>query len=574
MASFLKHFRTVSGLTVLSRLAGLARDAALAHVLGAQWVMDAYAMAFRLPNLLRQLLGEGALSAAFIPVFTDYLERGGRKAANRFMSLMIVALVATLAAVTLLADGAFLVLRYLTESGTKWHLIFGLSAVLFPFGILVCLVAFLQAALNCRQHFAMPALAPIVLNLFIIAGAVVAGLLVADGAVTQVYVIAGFILLAGVVEIAVQVPVMRRVGLEFRPIWDLRDEGLRRVLHLLGPVVIAVGVIQINVFMDSLIANLLSPNAVGAETFRLGPWEIAYPMKIGAASVLYYGPLIYQFPLGVFGIALATVIFPVLTRYAVRKDLAGMARTASHALRLTLFIGVPSGLGIILVCEPLIRLVFNHGRFAESPDAVARTVWVASLYALGIWSYSANHILMRAFYAMEDIRTPRRVAMLGAGLNFVCNLILVWPMAEGGLAIATVLSAVFQTVVLSRILSRASARLDWRAVGSSAARTLAATVLMGAGAWAVMHWAVPLTGLAGRPLLGAQLAGGVVAGAVVFAVAARLMRMSELRDLLGRTPAELTDEPPGGGDADDAGPGAPADASPDADPLDPDSPAR
>ena len=542
MASFLKHFRTVSGLTVLSRVAGLARDAALAHVLGAGWVMDAYAMAFRIPNLLRQLLGEGALTAAFVPVFTDYLEKGGRRAASRFMSLMIVMLVAALAALMLAADGLFLVLRHLSDPGTKWHLIFGLAAVLFPFALFVCLVALLQAALNCCRHFAMPAVAPILLNLFIIAGALAAGLWVTDDPIAQAYVIAGAILVAGIAEIAIQVPVLKRVGLVFRPVWDVRDAGLRHVLTLLGPVVVAVGIIQINVFMDSLLANLLSPNVAadapaGApvpDAFDLGPWRIPYPMKTGAASVLYYGPLIYQFPLGVFGIALATVIFPVLTRYAVRKDLAGMARTASHALRLTLFIGLPAGLGVILVCKPLILLVFHHGRFAEADDAVGRTAWVASLYALGLWSYSANHILTRAFYAMEQITTPRRIAVMAAGLNFACNLILVWPMAEGGLALSTVIAAVFQTGVLSLLLNRQCAHLEWRSVAASALRTLLAAVVMGAVVWAAVYRAAPLLAPQGRWLYIIQLVSGIGVGGAVFFLAARLLGMSELGDLLTR----------------------------------------
>jgi putative peptidoglycan lipid II flippase len=545
VASFLKHLPVVSGLTLLSRLAGLARDAALAHVLGAQWVMDAYSMAFRLPNLLRQLLGEGALSAAFIPVFTGYLEKEGREAANRFMSLMIVVLVATLAALTLVGDGVLLALRwYLTEAGSKWHLIFGLSAVLFPFGIMVCLVALLQAALNCRHHFALPALAPVVLNLFIIGGAVTAGLAVGGDTVTQVYWIAGFILVAGLVEIAVQAPAMKWAGLVFRPVWDLRHAGLRRVLQLLGPVIIAVGVVQINVYMDSLIANLLSPGEDGVASFFLGAWEIAYPMKIGAASVLYYGPLIYQFPLGVFGIALATVVFPVLTQYAVRRDLAGMARTASHALRLTLFIGVPAGVGIILVCEPLIQLVFNHGRFAEAPDAVARTVWVASIFSLGIWSYSANHILNRAFYAMEQITTPRRVAMMAAGLNLTCNLILVWWMAEGGLALSTVISAVFQTAVLAWVLQQRCAHLEWRAIGASALKTLAAAAVMGVAVWAAAYWAAPLALEPGRKLYALQLFGGVAVGGAVFFGAARLLGLTELGDLLRRGPKPASGDAP------------------------------
>jgi len=536
VASFLKHLPVVSGLTLLSRLAGLARDAALAHVLGAQWVMDAYSMAFRLPNLLRQLLGEGALSAAFIPVFTGYLEKKDREAANRFMSLMIVVLVTTLAALTLVGDGALLALRYLTEPGSKWHLIFGLSAVLFPFGIMVCLVALLQAALNCRHHFAMPALAPVLLNLFIIGGAVAAGLLIGGDTVTQVYLIAGFILVAGLVEIAVQVPAMKWAGLVFRPVWDLHDAGLRRVLELLGPVIIAVGVVQINVFMDSLIANLLSPSEAGVAAFSIGPWEIAYPMQIGAASVLYYGPLIYQFPLGVFGIALATVVFPVLTQYAVRKDLVGMARTASHALRLTVFVGIPAGVGIILVCEPLVRLVFDHGKFAQAPDAVARTVWVASLFSLGIWSYSANHILNRAFYAMQEITTPRRVAVMAAGLNFVCNLILVWPMAEGGLALSTVISAIFQTAVLAWLLQGRCTHLEWRAIGASALRTLLAAAVMGAAVWAAVYWAAPLALDPGRKLYALQLFGGIAIGGAVFFAAARLLGLTELGDLLRRGP--------------------------------------
>ncbi|MBE3070484.1 MAG: murein biosynthesis integral membrane protein MurJ [Planctomycetes bacterium] len=560
MASFLKHFRTVSGLTVLSRVAGLVRDAALAHVLGAGWIMDAYSMAFRMPNLLRQLLGEGALTAAFVPVFTEYLEKNGRRAAGRFMSLMAVVLVAALAALALAVIGALLVLRHLSDPGTKWHLIFGLGAVLFPFALFVCLVALFQAALNCCRHFAMPAIAPIVLNLFIIAGALAAGLWVTGDPVAQAYVIAGAILVAGVAEIAIQLPILKHVGLVLRPVWAPRDAGLRRVLLLLGPVVVAVGVIQINVFMDSLLANLLSPNVAAdaaadapvPEAFDLGPWRVPYPMKTGAASVLYYGPLIYQFPLGVFGIALATVIFPVLSRYAVRKDLAGLARTASHALRLTLFIGLPAGLGIILVCKPLILLVFNHGRFAEADDAVGRTAWVASLYALGLWSYSANHILIRAFYAMENIRTPRRVAVLAAGLNLVCNLILVWPLAEGGLALATVLSAVFQTAVLARLLGRQSGHLDWRAVAATTGRTLVGAAVMGAVVYAAIYWAAPLLPLAGRSLYAVQCFGGVAVGAAVFIVAARLMGMSELGDLLTRRTSGADDD----GDAPPAAPAA------------------
>jgi putative peptidoglycan lipid II flippase len=544
VASIRKHLWTVSGLTLVSRVAGLARDAVLAHVLGAtqSFVMDAYAMAFRLPNLVRQLLGEGALSAAFVPVFTDVLEKGGKAAASRFMSLMIVLLTATLAAITLAADGLFLVLRYLTASSEKWHLIFGLAAVLFPFCIGVCLVALLQAALNCRRHFTMPALAPIVLNIGIIAGAVAAGILASDDPVVQVYIISAAILVAGVAEVAIQWPALGRVGLVFKPVWDLRDRHLARVVRLIGPMVVAVGVVQFNVFLDSLIANLLSPSTAGPATLSLWGWEAAYPMEMGAAAVLYYGQLIYMFPLGVFGIALATVIFPVLSRFAVRKDMRGLGQAASHALRLALFIGVPSGVGLILVCDPLVRLYLNHGQFAADPAAVPRTVMVAAVYCLGIWAYSAGHILLRAFYAMEDIGTPLRVALVAAGVNFVLNIALVWSMAEAGLAAATVVSAVLRVALLVWLLSKRASHLAWRDIGVSALRTCLATAFMAAAAWAAAYRLAPALALPGRWAYAGQLALGIGAGALVFALAARLMRMGELGDLLTRRSSATYDD--------------------------------
>jgi len=538
MASFLRHVRTVSGLTLASRVLGFLRDAALAHVLGAGQIMDAYSQAFQMPNLLRRLFGEGALSAAFIPVFTDYLERGDRRAANRFMSLMIVLLVTTLAAVTLTAIGALLVARHFTEALPKWHLIFGLAAVMFPFAVTICLVALLQAALNCCRHFAVPALAPILLNVFIIGGAVAAGVTLVDRPAAQAYLIAGTIVAAGVVQVLIQVPALVKKGLAFAPAWDLRHPGLRRVLRLMGPMVLAIGVIQINAFMDATIANLFSPYAQGRETFTLAGREILFPMKTGAASMLYFGQRLYNFPLGVFAIALATVIFPELSRRAHRGDTAGLGRVTSHGLRLTIFVTVPAAFGLILVCEPLLRLWLEHGRFADRPEAVVRAAWVTRAYALGIWAYSANHVLIRAFYASEDTRTPLKVAVAAAAGNFGLNLVLIWPMAERGLALATALSAFGQFAVLALLASRRLAQVAWREVLATAGRTALATSAMVAATAAAVYWAAPAVGLYGRAGAILQLALGVGGGTVVYFAAAYLLRMPELGDLLARRPAE------------------------------------
>lgn len=538
MAAYLKKFKLVSGLTVVSRIMGLARDWALAHVLGAtgDFVMSAYSQAFVMPNLLRRLFGEGALSASFIPIFTEYLESGDRRAANRFMSLMIVLLVTVLSAAVLVIVGVLLLARHLTAGVAKWHLIFGLAAVMFPFGITICLVALLQAALNCRQHFVMPALAPILLNLVIIAGSILAASLAVDDRITQAYVIAGSILVAGVLQVALQVPAMRREGLRFRPVWDLAHPGLRRVLRLMGPMVLAIGVVQFNTFMDATIANLFSPYDVGAESFRLGGREVAYPMATGAAAVLYYAQRLYNFPLGVFAIALATVIFPELSRLASRRDSGGIARTASHGIRLTLFISLPAGVGLALVAEPLLRLWLEHGRFAEDPEAIPRTLAAGRTYLVGIWAYAANHILLRTFYALKDTRTPLRVAMVAAGVNLVLNLVLIWPLAECGLALATAVSAAVQGIVLALLLHRKFAELRWGAIGASAGRTVLATGVMAAAVWAAMEVAAPALGLAGTADQVARLVAGVAAGAVAFGAVAWALRMDELRDLVSRRP--------------------------------------
>jgi len=537
MASFLRHFRTVSGLTLVSRVLGLARDAALAHVLGAGMFMDAYSQAFQMPNLLRRLFGEGALSAAFIPVFTDYLERGDRRAANRFMSLMIVLLVTVLSAVALVVIGVLLVARHFTADVPKWHLIFGLAAVMFPFAVTICLVALLQAALNCVRHFAMPALAPILLNIFIIGGAVAAGTALADEPVAQVYLIGATIVVAGLAQVALQVPALAKKGLTFLPAWDLRHPGLRRVVRLMGPMVLAIGVVQINAFMDATIANVFSPYAEGAETFTLAGRTVAFPMKTGAASMLYFGQRLYNFPLGVFAIALATVIFPELSRRAHRGDTAGLGRVASHGLRLTVFIAVPAAVGLMFVCEPLLRLWLEHGRFADRPEAVVRAAWVTRAYAIGIWAYSANHMLLRAFYASEDTRTPLKVAMAAAVANFALNLTLIWPMAERGLALATAASAAGQFVVLAALVSRRLAHVPWREVAATAGRTLLATAAMAAAVAGAVYGLAPALGATGRARAGWELGLGVGVGAVVFVAAAWALRMPELRDLLARRTA-------------------------------------
>jgi len=304
--------------------------------------------------------------------------------------------------------------------------------------------------------------------------------------------------------------------------------------------------------MDATIANVFSPYAEGAETFTLAGRTVAFPMKMGAAAMLYFGQRLYNFPLGVFAIALATVIFPELSRRAHRGDTEGLGRVASHGLRLVVFIAVPSAVGLMLVCEPLLSLWLEHGRFADRPEAVLRAAWVTRAYALGIWAYSANHMLLRAFYAGEDTRTPLKVAMAAAVANLGLNLALIWPLAETGLALATAASAVGQFAVLGALVSRRLAHVAWREVLATAGRTLLATAAMAAAAAGAVYGLAPAIGWTGRAAAALELGLGVGAGVAVFAAAAWAIGMPELGDLVRRRA-----DTEGENDAD--GPGAKAD---------------
>ncbi len=545
-ADFVKHARTVSILTFLSRLLGMLRDIILASFFGTTMAMNAFSVAFGLPNLFRRLFGEGALSVAYIPVFTELVEQKDRDGARRLAGLCATLLVAVLAAVTLVGEGVIGLTAALTDATPRLRLTLTLAAIMLPFVITICLVALLQATLNVLGHFAVPAAAPILLNLFIIGGALLGAPLWGDGPHRRIYGVAVCVLVAGMVQVAVQVPVLRRHGFRLRPGWDTASPHLRRIVTLMLPMMLGLGIVQLNVFMDRVIAMAFSRHAVEgagnvATHLHVLGQSIAYPMKQTAVSVLYYGQRLYQLPLGVFVFALGTAIFPALSRRAHRRDLAGLSATLNRGLRMVTFIALPCSVGLILVAQPLIRVLFEHGRFGreDTPDVA----WMAGTYAVGLLAYGAIHLLTRTFFALQDTRLPVRIAAGAAGVNFLLNLALIWPFGIQGLALSTVLTATGQTVALVLYLRRRVGFLGGRRYVASLWRIAMATALMAGAAWA---------GLRSGSLLGlepgttaraaAELAGAVVAGVAVYLLAARLLKLPELRDALGRGPAEPSAE--------------------------------
>lgn len=532
-----KGFRVFASLTMASRIVGMIRDHVLARVFGATGAMNAFSVAFRLPNLFRGLLGEGALSVAFIPVFTSLIEDQDEAGAQRLANLTISVLVALLATVVLAGEGVILLMAAFMDATPRLELTLGLTAVMLPFLIATCLVALLQAILNVRGHFAMPAAAPIILNLFIIAGAFATVPLWGDDPVTRIYGVAVAVLLAGLAEVAAQVPFLRRHGFRFHAVWDTTSPHLRRIAKLMLPMMLGLGIVQINTFVDQLIAMGFSQHLDNQGNLvthmELFGRSVAYPMEQNAVSVMYYSQQLYHLPFGVFIVAIGTVIFPLLSRHAHHQDHAGLAETLNRGLRMATFIALPCAVGMAIVSVPLVRAYLQHGEFtaADTRDVALMT----AVYVSGLVSYSVLHLATRTFYARQETLTPVKTAVAAAATNFVLNVTLIWFMGISGLAVATVISATGQALLLVWLLRRRVGRLGGRRYLVTLGKCLAATALMGAAAWGAMNLTTRL-GLRSESLTAdvAVMVAAVVAGGAVYFIAAKVLRMGELDLVLGR----------------------------------------
>jgi putative peptidoglycan lipid II flippase len=528
-----RNTRTVSLLTLVSRATGLARDAALSRSFGIGPVMDAMAFAFMLPNLFRRLFGEGALSAAFVPVF-GRLERSDPIAAARLAALLVATLVVALGVLTLLGE---LLLWLLLRAGSGRNLTLELMMITLPYMPLVCLVAILGAVLQVRGKFGPTAAAPILLNLCIVAAALGSAWLVggaahpdshaADPHAARAVVVSGSIAVAGVIQVVWSFMALRGAGIEWlRPARSALPH-LREVLVRAGPMILGLGVLQLNSFIDGLIASW--PSTVGSTI--LG---VDYPLDRGALAALGYAQRLYEFPLGVFGVAVATAIFPLLSRQA--HDPAAFLDTLRRGLRLVLFIGMPASAGLMLAGGPLTATLLQGGDFDAADTARVTTVLLG--YAPAIWAYSMNHTLTRGLYALGDTMTPVRISIGMVVLNLLLNLTLIWtPLREAGLAWSTALCAMIQVVLLLRAVRSRAALASHGPVIDAAVRRSWGRTSLATGAMAVavgflilltsgheQEWSVQL----------GRLAAAVVIGMAVFAAVARLQRMEELRWALGR----------------------------------------
>lgn len=515
--------------TLASRILGMMRDMATASLLGlaSGGVADAFVIAFRIPNLFRRLFGEGALTASYLPVLTAKRE-SDPEVARQLASVLVTLLAMLLTALVAAGELLFGILWLIWGDVPGVGLLMGLSAVMLPYLLLICIAAQLTTMLHAAQHFTVPALTPAMLNIIWLAAAWFVAPWFAPNQVAQAYVLAVAVVIAGVAQVAVQVPALRRFGYHFDYNWPAAREGLAQIGRNLMPMLVGLAVTQINTFNDSLIAWGLAASAKGSQYIAWLGDSVRYPMEQGAAAALYYGERMYEFPLGIVGTAVAVAIFPLLSRHAAHGDRQRLGDDMTLGLRLVICLGVPAGVGLILLAEPIARLLFQRGHF--SPEDTLRTSRVIACYSAAVWAYCASPVIVRGFYALNDCGAPVRVAAWMVALNLTLNLSLIWPLAEAGLATSTAIAATVQVVVLTVLFSRRHAALRWRSLFATAVRTVLSTSAMGAVVYATSAHG------SGDGRLAVQLVHvgiPIALGAVVYCGGYRLLGGRELSMLMG-----------------------------------------
>jgi putative peptidoglycan lipid II flippase len=505
--------------TLTSRVLGYVRDMVVARVFGAGPVTDAFFVAFRIPNLLRRLLAEGALATAIIPVFTDYLTRRDRDAFVRMLRAVAGAGLVTLCAVSAL--GVLLAPWIVAGIAPGWggeasllDLAVRLTRLIFPYLLLVGLSALAMGTLNVHHRFFTAALGPAVLNV----GMILAVVLLATRLDPPIVSLAVGVLAGGLGQLAVQLPEVKRLGLPLLPSGEWSHPAVARIGRLLWPAVLGLAAVQITVLVNTLLASLL---------------------PAGAISYLYYADRVMEFPLGVFGIALATAALPSMARQAASGEHAGLVATLGFALRLSAFIAIPATVGLLALGDPIVRLLFQRGEFGAA-EAMATSQALAG-YAVGLPAFSAMRIAAQTFYALGDTRTPVRVGFLTVIVNVAFALLLMRPLRHAGLALASSLAAYASLLALYGLLRRRLGALGGAGLAVSLARTLAASVPL--LLWCL--WLQP--GADGTWRSAAWTLGTLGGGVAIYAAAAALLRAPELTSLLGLLRRQAGNLPSAGG---------------------------
>ncbi|MCX6569587.1 MAG: murein biosynthesis integral membrane protein MurJ [Candidatus Aminicenantes bacterium] len=500
--------------TAFSRVMGLVRETVIAGLFGAGFAVDAYNVAFRIPNLLRDLFAETALSAAFVPVLTaekaKSQEAQNRLASNIFNVLFVVTGAVSLAGLLLAPVLAKVIAFGFGKVPGKIDLTSQLTAILFPFLLFISLAAWAMSYLNTEKSFFVPSVAPAIFNLFsILFPLLTFGWYTAHGK-NPIFGLTIGVLVGGLMQFLVQVPLLRRKGFRWSPVLSFRDPGFRRVMALFIPVAIGLAGTRINVLVNTILVT---------------------PLAQGSVSWLNYAFRIMHLPLGLFGIAVGTVALPSISKLVLENDVAAVKATLSDSLKMVLFLTVPTSALIAGLAIPLTRAIYERGRFTVA-DTLA-TAAALVLYVLGIPFMSALRNVAAVFYAYKDAKTPMYASFASIGLNLVLNISLMRVVGYLAFPLSTSLAAILNVGILYALLPRKTGAMEFGPVAVYAARLAVASAAGAGAAWLGNEIFVKWLGVGFLSVLASVIACGLL-GLAVFYAASRLLGIAETRDYLRR----------------------------------------
>ena len=459
--NLLRALATVSGMTLLSRILGFVRDFVIARIFGAGMLTDAFFVAFKLPNLLRRLFAEGAFSQAFVPILGEYRNKGGEAQAKHLLDHVATLLFLILFVVTLVGIAAAPILVYISAPGFaadpgKFALTVELTRITFPYILFMSLVALSGGVLNTWSRFAVPAFTPVLLNLSFIGMALFA----APHFAQPVMALGWAVFLGGLLQLAFQVPALKRIGMLPRFALSWQDPGVRRILKLMAPAVLGVSVAQVSLLINTIFASFLGT---------------------GSVSWLYYADRLMEFPAGMLGAALGTILLPSLAKYHASEKFDEYSKLLDWGLRLTLLLAAPAALALAIIAVPLITTLFYHGAFIAVDVFKTRDALVA--YSVGLLGLILVKVLAPGFYARQNVRTPVKIALLTLFVTQLLNLALIGWLKHAGLALSIGLAACLNALLLYRGLRRHGIYTPQPGWPAFYAKLLAALLIMGAALW-------------------------------------------------------------------------------------------
>jgi putative peptidoglycan lipid II flippase len=451
--------------TILSRILGYIRDMLVANLFGTGMFADAFYAAFRIPNLFRRMFGEGSFSTAFIPVLSEYLHKKEKSEVQNFLSTAFTILLLILVVISVLGMFFSPILAKIVAGGfsndpEKMQLTIELARLMFPFILFMCLAAFLLAVLNTLHSFFLPAFAPSSLSFSEIFYMLAIAPVIVPG--NQIKGLAVSVIIGGALHFFIQYPKLKSLGWHLKFKLDLKHPGVRKIFFLMIPSIIGLSVDQINALVDSRCASSLGQ---------------------GPVSALYYSNRLMQMPLAIFGLALVSVSLPVMSKAFAQKDMTTLKNSLNYSVRLTVFTLLPAAGGLMVIGLPIVKLLFEHGKFSSSGSIMTNNALF--YYSLGLPAYALSKIFANAFYSFQDTKTPVKVAIVAMILHVILCIALMYPMGVGGLALATAVSSYFNFILLAVYLKKRIGKLGIKQILFSSLKSLMAAVVTGITAWNV-----------------------------------------------------------------------------------------